>query len=48
MTKVIEFSLTLPTSENPFALLKVSLKKFAALRSEFETLGLHVTVVNFK
>lgn len=45
--KIVVFSLTMLGSENPFATLEVPLKKFAALRADFEGLGLHVSVNGF-
>jgi hypothetical protein len=48
MSKRIEFSLTMPKSEVPFAKLETSLKKFGKLRESFEALDLRVEVLGFK
>ena len=45
--KMVQFSLTKPKSEIPFTTLSIPLKKFKALRSEFESLTLHVEVLDF-
>jgi len=45
--KMVEFSLTKPKSEVAFTTLNIPLKKFKVLRSEFESLTLHVEVLDF-
>jgi len=45
--KMVEFSLTKPKSEVPFATLNIPLKKFKVLRSDFEDLSLRVEVLDF-
>ena len=46
--KAVVFILTKPKSEVPFTTLRIPLKKFGALRANFEELGLRVEVEGFK
>ena len=45
--KMVEFSLTKPKSEVPFATPNIPLKKCKVLRSDFEDLSLRVEVLDF-
>ena len=47
-SKVVVFSLTMPKTEIPFAVLPTTLKKFGRMRAGFEALGVRVEVVDVR
>lgn len=46
--KIVIFTLAMPKTEIPFIELAISLKKFSQARSDFESLGLRVEIVDFR